>query len=93
MNSTHSLIEASNISEFERTVFDSMRTYFKRVHELLYEAENKRTQEIEEVFRAVFGGKRVNLEEIRLLQGVGEKHGEVVGALIGRNRFVEAVKE
>jgi len=49
---------------------DSIRGYFKRVHEILYELENKKTAEVEDLLKNVFG-MRISVDEVMSLEGVG----------------------
>lgn len=49
---------------------DSIRSYFKRIHEILYELENKKTAEVEELLKQVFG-MRISVDDVISLEGIG----------------------
>ena len=77
LQSVLQFVQVSNIAQFEKSLFDSIRSFFKRVHEILYELENKKTAEVEELLKQVFG-MRISVDEVQLLEGVGQKHHEAM---------------
>lgn len=65
---------------------------FKKVHELLYELERRKTEEIGTLLTDVFGF-RVNTEELQMLLGLGQKHQERMQQMMQKNKFVHIAKE
>jgi hypothetical protein len=49
---------------------DTIRIFFKTMHEILYDLENKKTAEIEDMLKQLFG-QRISVDEVVLLEGVG----------------------
>jgi len=47
------------------------------LHEILYELENKKTTEIEEMLKTLFGTK-ISVDEVMLLEDIGLKHKEML---------------
>eukprot|EP00347_Sterkiella_histriomuscorum_P006209 403353644 len=92
LGSVLQFIQASNIAQFEKSLMDSIRSYFKRIHEILYELENKKTGEVEDLLKQIFG-MRISVDEVLSLEGIGQKHQEQLQNLISKNKFVYIVKE
>jgi hypothetical protein len=70
LKSVISFIQLSNIAQFEKSLMDTIRIFFKSMHEILYDLENKKTAEIEEMLKQLFG-QRISVDEVVLLEGVG----------------------
>ena len=85
-------MQVSNIAQFEKSLLDNIRAFFKNLHEILYEMENRKTSEIEEMLRTLFGTK-ISVDEVTLLEDVGVKHKETLQQLMHKNKFVFIVKE
>lgn len=49
---------------------DAIRAFFKSIHEILYDLENKKTVEIQEMLKSLFG-MRISVDEVLLLEGLG----------------------
>ena len=92
LSSVVQFVEVSKMGQFEKSLMDSIRAYFKRVHEILYDLENQKTEEVQSLLRNVFG-TRISVDEVISLEGIGQKHAETLQGLIQKNKFVYIVKE
>ena len=66
LQETICLVEISKITQYENELLTMVRRLFKRIHEVLYEIEDKKKKQIDKMLFERFG-QRVNLEEIKSL--------------------------